>query len=213
MSTIVLDRSDGCFEVTMSYQNRAKTIVVKLVPDRSKWFTVESVTDAQGKNITGDERYTYQVHAEAELRAWFRTQLRPLGAHKVVRGLSERVTIAFIHALQSLDEGQRAKLAPVGKTDIKVLMSLAEEIRSEMVKLKQQAKREVRRLPQNYLYDIKREVLVRWRTRTPCSSELRDFYSSVLGTAFAWKKNRVPVDIYLKAQKIQPGLELAFALQ
>jgi len=208
MTQAMFKRGDGHITATLRYPN--KTYEVRIVPLASG-FEATKVTDGHGKTVTGDERYTIMGVAVRELMAWYKVKLNPPSHVKVT--FAERVTIAFAFTLQQLEDNVKAKLVPLGYYDLRLLERAANELSDSIAKAQTDARNTGHKLRSGYAHELKRDQLRRLGKLVLCSTERRDFYSSVLSRVFAWKGGRIPHHDYETAQIILPGLRLAFSLK
>lgn len=209
MADIVFDAVQGSFVASLSYGTRR--ITVKLKPDMHDWFVETSVTDAHGVEIKSDQRHKYSTDAKSELKQWFIDRLKPQKDRVVVSGLSERIEIAFWHKLFNMTPDQRHMIAPLDQANLALLMTMGRDIVNEHVRLSAEGSVTGHDAP-NW-YELKTSILKQRRKESCWSEPLRDFYSSVLGTALSWKKNYVPRPVYEQVMNIKPGVDLVFSLK
>jgi len=211
MVELETDRRRGVVNITLKYQNGKRVIVVTLQPNPSRGrLECEGVKVQKGEALRPDERYHFIAQAEREFMAVLKNRLKPRPTHVKVSSLAERVELSFAYTLARFDPKDGQKIYPLGYEDLRVLQMLARGISNAIAQLHIQARNEARKLPTGYLEDIKTSVIYQWWEDTPCTDELRDFYSSVLGRAFAWKQGRIPYEQYNEAMRYLPGMKLAF---
>jgi len=214
MPELQVDRTRGVANITLQYDGGKREVIVSLRPDlKTRTLECTDVRVRKGEGLKRDERYLFMVHAEREFMAVLKNWLKPRPSHVKVSSLAERVELSYAYTLAHLDPKDKAKICPLGYEDLRVLQMLTRDISDGIANLNSQADAEGRKLPSGYLEDIKSGVLKQWREHTPCTDARRNFYSSVLGRAFAWKQGRIPYEQYTEAMKYVPGIKLAFGQQ
>lgn len=214
MVELETDRRRGVVNITLKYQNGKRVIVVTLQPNPSRGrLECEGVEVLKGEALRHDEQYIFITHAEREFMAVLKDWLKPRPSHVKISSLAERVELSFAYTLAHFNPKDYQKIYPLGLEDLRVLQMLARDISNAVAQLHIQARNEARKLPTGYLEDIKSSVIYQWWKDTPCTNELRDFYSSVLGRTFAWKQGQIPREQYAMAMKYLPGIKLLVGTQ
>ena len=208
MSEVRWNTSDEALVVSMTFADGLIETDVDIKPNvRTGQLEATRIHIAKGDDLnSGDEIQIKQV-ALKELMAWFKRRLKKPRTWVRVSGLAERIEIAFVLTFDEYDRGQRERITPLGYSDITLLHTLAATIRDEYAREKKKKTNAA-----NW-QQVKREVLRDWAKETPVSAELRDFYSSVLARANAWKWDRVPIDAYRRSQELMPGCMLLLHTQ
>ena len=199
----------GVVDITLHYGNRRVVVTLKPNVAQAKLECLQ-VTE-QNTEVVGEERYQFIVAAEREFMAVLASWLQPRPTHYQATCMAERIELSFAYTLNTLDHEVRLRISPLGFEDLRVLQMLARDLSAAIADCHQQARKEKRAIPTGYLDDLKAHVLQEWQSQTPCSPALRDFYSSVLGRAFAYKQGKVPYQHYIEAKKYLPGIKLAFS--
>lgn len=208
MRKSMFKRDDGCILATLWYG--LKSYTVRIEP-KATGFEATEVWDENKRRVSSDDRYQLMSVAVRELMTWYEQKLKPPSHVKVT--FQERVVIAFALTLSRLEDDVKEKLVPLGGYDLRLMEKVATELSESVAKAKMDAKATGHKLPSGYLHELKREQLRRLSKIVLCSSDRRDFYSSVLSRVFAWKGGRIPHEDYETAKQYLPGLLLAFSLQ
>lgn len=211
---IKADREEGVFVVILTYENGTYGYITKLAPSpRVNGFVLKELKDQNGKSVSGSHRYKVEVDATRELFAWLEERLKAPPTHVSVSTLGERVEVAFLVTLGGMADSQLDAIRPIGNGDLVALFNIAQAISEQIGKRHAEARHTAQQLSPGYLQELKRAAIRDWRESHPLSDAKRDFYSSVLSTAFAWKGGRIPRVQYEYAQRVREGVFLALKLQ
>lgn len=206
MKPSIINQHDGTLLVSFNLNRCRFEVVLKLNVSKLQFQEVSVTKD--GEEIWSDERHVATTHAAREVFALLHQWLEPPPEFGPRVTLAERIELSFAVTLHELSDAQRSAITPLDASDMTTLQTLANTISWRLRETNIQASSEKRHVPGNTFNDIKGEVLKDWQTVTLTSERRRNFYSSVLGRAFAWKGGRIPYAHYVQATKLLPGIKL-----
>ncbi len=209
MTTICFDKKRGCISVELTYNNGKDLYLVDVKPDvESNKFDAGNVRRLDGKKVPADEKIVLEMRAVKEMMEYFASRLKPPVTHHTV-DLSMRITISFVITILRYDTQEMQKVTPLGNDDLILLQRTGRSLSESIKKAQIDKVKTGHKLPPLYLQSLKREAL----HVLMVDQYKREFYSSVLTRAFAWKGGRIPAEEYAEAHKYLPGIKLAFDIE
>lgn len=216
LEPITIDRNRRCYivEVAYEYRGNIRLYVVLLQSDvpLMTFKALEVRNKFTGGKIEGTTlQHNLEVAAIRRLLQVMQDKTAPIREVEPTFDLAERVKRSMVLTLYTWDSDKDA-LGIVPKKHLSMLYSCMQKINDRIRELNIRARGEVREMPARYFQDIKGSELINLRGRYPeITDNQRNFMSSVLTRAYAWRSGKIPAKDREQIDKYLPGFELLLA--
>jgi len=190
------DEANKGFVVTMQKPFGIYKVYFRLDAKVPKFEEYDFVV-VSGDNNLGDQKFFLRREADKVLRIYIAKSFAPSRKFN----LTERTIIAFYAgAAKALQESRNVCISPKG---LSFVQSCATSLSDKIGEIKTEARCTGEKASYNF-HILKANAITSARKEKDCSDEERDFYSSIVGTAFSWRSGTIPVDDLKLARAIMP---------